>query len=139
MNTIYPPSNISSKVIIGDNIKIGAFTEIGPDVVLQNGVTIGAYCFIPKGVILEKNCWVGPRVTFANDKYPPSHGEHWQTTIVKEGASIGAGVCILPGVTIGKNAKIGMGAVVTKDVPENEIWAGNPAKKLSKGRIYGKD
>jgi acetyltransferase-like isoleucine patch superfamily enzyme len=127
---------------IGDNTKIGAFVEI------QKNARIGKYCkisshtFICEGVIIEDNAFVGHNVTFINDKYPRSTNnngglqteEDWKVepTVVKRGASIGSGATILCSVTIGENAIVGAGSVVTKDVPANTIVAGNPARPLRK-------
>lgn len=107
---------IHSHVWIGDGVKIG------------NKVKIQAFSFIPKGVTIQDNVFIGPHVTFTNDKYPPSGGKGWAETLVKQGAVIGAGAVILPGITIGENAKVGAGAVVTKSVPDNVVVCGNPAK-----------
>jgi acetyltransferase-like isoleucine patch superfamily enzyme len=123
---------------IGDNTKIGTFVEI------QKNAKIGRYCkiqshtFICEGVTIEDNVFIGHGVTFINDKYPratTSEGTlqseaDWKVipTIVKTGASIGSGTTILCNVTIGENAILGAGSVVTKDVPPNAIVAGNPAK-----------
>lgn len=115
--TIKLGSTVHSHVWIGDGVIIGFRCKIQ------------AFSFIPTGVNLEDDVFIGPRVTFTNDKHPPSHG-NWSKTLVKRGASIGAGAIILPGLTIGENAKIGAGSVVTKDVPDNETWVGNPAKKM---------
>ena len=123
---------------IDSNSKIGAFVEI------QKGSTIGKNCkisshsFICEGVHIEDNCFVGHGVMFTNDLFPRATNvdgsqqtdEDWTLieTFVKKGASIGSNATILCGITIGKNALIGAGSVVTKDVPENAIVAGNPAK-----------
>ena len=107
---------IHSHVWIGDGVKIG------------NKVKIQAFSFIPGGVTIEDDVFIGPRVTFTNDKYPPSGGKGWSETLVKRGAVIGAGAVILPGLTIGENAKVGAGAVVTKSVPDSVVVCGNPAK-----------
>ena len=128
--------------IIGDNSKIGAFVEI------QKGVTIGKNCkisshtFISEGVHIEDNVFIGHNVSFINDIYPRATNEDGQLqsqddwkvveTFVKKGASVGTSATILAGVTIGKNAIVGAGSIVTKDVPENTIVAGNPAKILRK-------
>jgi acetyltransferase-like isoleucine patch superfamily enzyme len=123
---------------IGDGSKVGSFVEI------QKGVTIGKNCkvsshtFICEGVHIADNVFIGHNVTFINDKFPRATNddqelqteENWLCipTYVSEGASIGSSVTILCGVHVGKNALIGAGSVVLKDVPENTVFAGNPAK-----------
>ena len=81
-------------------------------------------------ITLEDNVFIGPNVTFTNDKNPRSKQfvSEYPKTIIKKGASIGANSTILPGITVGENSMIGAGSVVTKDVPANEIWVGNPAR-----------
>ena len=116
------------KCKIGENCKIDSFTYIEEDVNIGNNVKVRAHAFIPTGVTIEDNVFVGPRVIFMNDKYPRTQGE-WKLipTVVKKGASIGAGAIILPGVTIGESAIVGAGAVVTKDVLPSTVVVGNPA------------
>jgi UDP-2-acetamido-3-amino-2,3-dideoxy-glucuronate N-acetyltransferase len=125
---------------VGDETKVGAFVEV------QKNATIGKYCkisshtFICEGVTIEDNVFVGHGVTFINDSYPratTAAGQlqteaDWKVerTLVKKGASIGSGATILSSVSIGENAIVGAGSVVTKDVPPNVIVAGNPAKIL---------
>jgi acetyltransferase-like isoleucine patch superfamily enzyme len=113
---------------IGEDCKIHSHCWIGEDVKIGNRVKIEAFAFIPPGVTIEDDVFIGPRVTFTNDKHPPSGRENWLKTFVREGASLGAGSTILPGITIGEHSKVGAGSVVTKDVPPYTVVCGNPAK-----------
>src|SRR5262245_6396119 len=125
---------------IGENTKIGAFVEIQKQAAVGRNCKISSHSFICEGVTLEDNVFVGHNVTFTNDIYPratTASGElqgaaDWtvEPTLVKRGASIGSGATILARVTIGENAIVGTGAVVTRDVPANTIVAGNPARLL---------
>lgn len=127
---------------IDDNSKVGAFVEI------QKGATIGKNCkisshtFICEGVHIEDNCFIGHGVMFTNDLFPRATNPDgsaqteadWKLvqTFIKKGASIGSNATILCGVTIGENALIGAGAVVTRDVAAHSVVAGNPAQFLKK-------
>ena len=123
---------------IDDNTKIGTFVEIQKNASIGKNCKISSHTFICEGVYIEDNVFVGHNVTFINDKHPRSVNEdetmqtesNWEVieTFVKKGASIGSSSTILCGVTIGENAIVGAGAVVTKDVPPNTIVAGVPAK-----------
>ena len=124
---------------IGDETKIGAFVEIQKNALIGCRCKISSHTFICEGVTIEDNVFVGHGVTFINDSYPraTAAGElqtetDWtvEKTIVKRGASIGSGATILSKVTIGENAIVGAGSVVTKDVPANTIVAGNPARVM---------
>jgi acetyltransferase-like isoleucine patch superfamily enzyme len=126
---------------IGDETKIGTFVEV------QKGAKIGARCkisshtFICEGVTIEAEVFVGHGVTFINDRYPRATiaTGHLQTeadwncltTVVKRGASIGSGATLLGGITVGENAVVGAGSLVTKDVPPSATVGGNPAKILN--------
>jgi len=126
-----PYQNFWGKQTIGRGSTFGAFVDIGDGVIIGNNCKIECFVSIPPGVTLEDDVFVGPQACFTNDKHPRARGE-WKMskTLVKQGASIGANATILPGIVIGRNATIGSGSVVTKDVPDNETWAGNPAKKI---------
>jgi acetyltransferase-like isoleucine patch superfamily enzyme len=145
---------IDPDVILGQNVrifnpdlvnlfgcKIGDQTFIGPFVEITRGTTIGKNCvieshsFLCDSVVLEDNVFISHGVMFTNDLYPQV-GVHvkYLKTLVKEGASIGTNATIIAGVTIGKYSVVGAGAVVTKDIDDFSIYAGNPAKKI---RQYG--
>ena len=124
---------------IGDETKIGAFVEIQKNATVGKHCKISSHTFICEGVEIQDNVFVGHSVTFINDSYPRATSEgqlqteaHWKVekTIVRKGASIGSGSTILSNVSIGENAIIGAGSVVTRNVPPNAIVAGNPAKIL---------
>ena len=126
---------------IGDGTKIGAFVEIQNNAKIGKNCKISSHTFICEGVTIEDNVFVGHNVTFINDKYPRATGpsgnlqteSEWECipTLVKKGASIGSGAVILCGVTIGINDIVGAGAVVTKDVPDNAVILGVPARLAS--------
>lgn len=127
--TVYFPelSNIQS-LDIGARAKIHSHVWIGKKVKIEEDALIQAFVFIPDNVTIGKGVFLGPHVTFTNEKHIMSG--IWQSTAVGDHACIGAGAVILPGVTIGPGAIIGAGAVVTKDVPANQTWVGNPARHL---------
>jgi acetyltransferase-like isoleucine patch superfamily enzyme len=123
---IYDQVNLY-KCKIGKNTKIDSYVYIEEDVIIGDNCKIRPFTFIPTGVLIEDDVFIGPNVTFTNDKYPRSRGEWKQlSTIVKKGASIGAHSVILPGITIGENAMIGAGSVVTKDIKKDSVVYGNP-------------
>jgi acetyltransferase-like isoleucine patch superfamily enzyme len=124
---------------IGDDTKIGAFVEIQKNASVGKRCKISSHTFICEGVTIEDNVFIGHGVMFVNDMYPrATAGDALQTeqdwkvekTLVKKGASIGTGVTVLANVTIGEDAIVGAGAVVTRDVPPRTIVAGNPARVL---------
>ncbi|PYO51813.1 MAG: N-acetyltransferase [Candidatus Rokuibacteriota bacterium] len=124
---------------VGDNTKIGAFVEIQKNARVGKNCKISSHTFICEGVTVEDDVFIGHGVMFINDSYPRAtiNGQlqteqDWkvETTLVKRGVSIGSAATILANVTIGENALIGAGSVVTRDVPANAIVAGNPARQL---------
>jgi len=125
---------------IGDETKIGAFVEIQKNAKVGCRCKISSHSFICEGVTIEDNVFIGHGVMFTNDSYPRATTmdgglqteADWnvEKTLVKAGASIGTGTTILPNVSIGENAIVGGGSVVTRDVPANAVVAGNPAKVL---------
>jgi len=125
---------------VGDHTKIGAFVEIQKSAKIGRNCKISSHTFICEGVTIEDDVFLGHGVIFINDSYPrattPEGGlqteKDWKVepTLVKKGASIGSGATILSNLVIGKNALVGAGSVVTRDVPDNAIVAGNPARLL---------
>ena len=125
---------------VGDDTKIGAFVEIQKNARIGKRCKISSHTFICEGVTIEDEVFIGHGVTFINDTYPKAataEGQlqteaDWQveTTLIKKGASIGSGSTILSKVTVGENAIVGAGSVVTRNVPAKVIVAGNPARQL---------
>jgi acetyltransferase-like isoleucine patch superfamily enzyme len=153
LQRIAPDVVFGKNVVVRDFVNlygctIGDESQIGPFVESQKGVTVGRRCkisshsFLCEGVTLEDGVFVGHGVMFTNDREPRAVNEDgslkgnsdWTCvpTLVREGAAIGSNAVVLPGVTIGRRAMIGAGAVVTRDVPDGGVVAGNPARPVSK-------
>ncbi len=127
---------------IGDDSRIGTFVEIQKGACIGRRVKVSSHTFICEGVTIEDEVFIGHGVMFINDKYPRATNSSgslqteadWQciTTLVRQGASIGSNATILCGITIGKGAIVGAGSVVTRDVPDWTVVAGNPARIIRK-------
>lgn len=119
------------KCTIGSNTKIDSFVYIEEGVTIGDDCKIRPFSFIPTGVKIGNSVFIGPHVTFTNDKYPKV-SDDWELleTIVESNVSIGAGSVICPGVKIGEGAMIGAGSVVTKNIPSHTLAFGNPAKVI---------
>ena len=127
---------------IGDDTRIGTFVEVQKNAKIGQRCKISSHTFVCEGVTIEDEVFIGHGVTFINDMFPRATADSgklqteadWACapTLVKRGASIGSGVTILGGVTIGERAIVGAGSVVTRDVPAGTIVAGNPARVLRK-------
>lgn len=122
---------ILEKAVIGDDCNICSHCFIENNVFIGNRVTIKCGVQVWDGITIKDDVFIGPNATFTNDKFPRSK-QHKKAvkTVVEKGASIGANATILCGITIGENAMVGAGAVVTKDVPANTVVAGNPAEVI---------
>ena len=125
---------------IGDDTKVGTFVEIQKGAKIGTRCKISSHSFICEGVIIEDEVFIGHGVMFVNDRYPKAVNpdgslqtdDDWecQRTLVRRGASIGSGATLLSGITIGENALVGAGSVVTRDVPANTTVVGNPARVI---------
>jgi acetyltransferase-like isoleucine patch superfamily enzyme len=118
---------------IGNQVSIGTSSVVEHHVTMGNNVRIHTQAFVPEMSILEDGAWIGPNAVITNAAYPlsPNVKNELKGAIVRKNAKIGANATLLPGITIGENALIGAGAVVTKDVPPNKVVAGNPATVIN--------
>jgi len=131
LTTIWQYVVVLPEAVIGKNCNINAHCFIENKVTIGNNVTVKCGVYLWDGITIEDNVQIGPNVTFVNDKYPRAKQPfELQRVLIKRNASIGAGSVIMGGITIGENAMIGAGSVVTKNVPENQLWYGNPARYI---------
>lgn len=130
--TIWQYSVVLPKAVIGENCNINAHCFIENDVVIGNNVTVKCGVYLWDGISIEDDVFIGPAVTFINDKYPRSknYKKEFIGVYVEKGASIGANATVLNEIRIGRYAMIGAGSVVTKNVPNNTLWIGNPARQI---------
>ena len=148
MNKIHPSSDVQTKnigantivwqfCVILPNAVIGKKCNICANVFIENNVIIGNNVTVKPGVqlwdgaVVEDNVFIGPNVTFTNDIIPRSkiYPKEFVKIILRKGCSIGANSTLLAGIEIGENALVGAGSVVTKNIPANTVWFGNPARK----------
>lgn len=143
MNFIHPNSTISPTakvwhfsvihdfVILCDGVNIGSRSEISNGCVIGRNSRISSGVFLPPSSIIGSNVFIGPNTTFTDDRHPKANNKNYkhEPPIVEDGAAIGAGCVILPGVKIGKNAIIGAGSVIAKDVPNDAVVYGDYAKQ----------
>jgi UDP-2-acetamido-3-amino-2,3-dideoxy-glucuronate N-acetyltransferase len=128
-------THIMSKAKIGESVSIGQNCFVGDNVVIGDNAKIQNNVSVYDGVIIENDVFVGPSVVFTNVKLPKSLepvNKNYTKTIIRKGVTLGANSTIICGIEIGENAFIGAGSVVTKDVPPNTMWYGNPAKQIKK-------
>lgn len=127
-------ANIRELNEIGDNVSVGTLSVVEHHVKIEDGVRIHTQVFVPEYTTLKKNSWLGPNVVCTNAMYPksPTVKDNLVGPLIEEDAIVGANSTLLPGVQIGKNAVVGAGSVVTKNVEENTVVCGNPAKLLKK-------
>lgn len=125
-------ANIRELNAIGDDVSVGTLSVVEHHTVIESGVRIHTQVFVPEYTVLRKECWIGPNVVLTNAKFPksPDVKNQLRGPLVKERAKIGANSTVLPGITIGENALVGAGSVVTRDVGDHHVVTGNPAKFL---------
>lgn len=131
------PCHLGSDVQLGEGCSIGALAHVGSEAKLGNRVRIQGGAYVASICILGDDVFIGPNATLLNDRHPPSRDKRkWIPVIVENNAVIGGGATILPGVSIGENAVVAAGSVATKDIPANEVWAGNPARFMMTRHEY---
>jgi acetyltransferase-like isoleucine patch superfamily enzyme len=145
---IWHEAQVRERAVVGTDCIIGKGVYIDRDVVVGDRVKIQNRASLYGGLTVEDGVYIGPHVSFSNDKHPrainadgsPKGDDDWELvpTLVREGASIGAGAVVLPGVTIGHWAMVGAGAVVTRDVPDQAIVTGNPARVTGRACVCGR-
>jgi UDP-2-acetamido-3-amino-2,3-dideoxy-glucuronate N-acetyltransferase len=127
---------IRDGTVVGKACTIGSYVDIEGDVQIGDFVSLQSGCYITRGVIIEDLVFCGPRIVTINDKRVsyrrPSIGFHRQAPRILRAARVGGGVVLCPGTTVGENALVGAGSVVTRSIPDRAIAAGNPARVIGK-------
>tara|TARA_B110000305_G_scaffold47238_1_gene50436 strand:- start:2875 stop:3390 length:516 start_codon:yes stop_codon:yes gene_type:complete len=133
----WEPCHIGENAQIGANCSIGALVHIGRKVVLGNACRIQGGAYLADGCVLGDRVFLGPNSTLLNDKYPPSgNAQQWQPVQISNDAVIGGGATVIAGCSVGQNAVLGAGSTLTRNVPDNEVWVGNPAVFLMMRNTY---
>ena len=131
------PCHIGKDTIIGDNCTIGALVHLGRKVILGHECKIQGGAYVADACVLGDRVFLGPNSTLLNDKYPPSgNSRQWQPVHIQNGAVIGGGATVIAGCSVGQNAVLGAGSTLTRNLPDNEVWAGNPAVFLMMRNTY---
>jgi len=123
---------VREDTVIGDDCSVGSGTVIEFSVTIRDGVRLHSQCFIPEHSVLETNCWLGPRVVVTNARFPasPRTKASLEPVVIKEKAKVGANATLLAGVVLGARCLVGAGSVVTRDVPDDAVVVGNPARQV---------
>lgn len=133
----WSPCHIGEGLRIGEKCSIGSLAHIGRHVTLGDGCRIQGGVYIADGTVLGNNVFIGPNATLLNDLYPPSKNpSKWAPVNVKSGAVVGGGATMVAGVTMGEHSVLGAGSTLTRNLPKNEVWIGNPARFHSTREEY---
>ena len=133
----WTPCHIGDNLLIGHSCIIGSLAHIGRNITIGDNCRIQGTAYIADGCTLGDNVFIGPNATLLNDKYPPSgDSKYWQPIIVENNAVIGGGSTIIPGCKVGEFAVLAAGSVLTHNIPEQEVWAGNPARYMMSRKQY---
>ena len=131
------PCHVGVDAVIGADCSIGALAHVGSEAILGDRVRVQGGAYVASICVLGDDVFVGPNATLLNDRHPPSRDRaKWLPVVVGEGAVIGGGATVLPGVNIGERAVVAAGAVATKDVPDDEVWGGIPARFIMSRADY---
>ena len=133
----WSPCKLGDNLVVGQSCSIGSLAHIGSNVTMGNECRIQGGAYIANKCKLGNGVFIGPNATLLNDKYPPSgDSKFWQPINVEDNAVIGGGSTILPGCKVGKYSVLAAGSVLTHDLPEQEVWSGNPARFLMSRTQY---
>lgn len=130
-STVWHFAVVLADAVIGNDVSIGSGAEIGQGTVIGDNSRIGSGVFLPSNSVVGRNVFIGPRACFTDDRMPyVNHDDYLaEPPVLRDGCSVGAGAVVLPGVMIGENARVGAGAVVTRNVPPHSLVRGEPARE----------